>query len=407
MSNDDQPSNTIPATGDNSKSAVPSVSTSPVPVEQEDRGFLLERARQFLSSPQVRYEDVAVKRQFLQEKGISEKEIQGLLHEQPLPMPLVPPRTYPQPTPSNLPNILAGILRIMSWAAGGSALILMIYYRFILPRLTQSALARRSLRNHQTALLSRLSESLQGFRDTQRDSFAVLPKPSLGRELPQYSSCQTVDEIVLASSGRNDLPEHSLLRCALADFKLDGKEPTTEELFHVMCKKLPWLEADAPYQERLWNTLNESPRFQNATEVVGDPAHWSFVPPAPPPPSSLVSSLSDLKSSLPGPELSTAPGRFQHTLQAMSDFTGYLTTETYTLSTRQRHGLPGVKVVTGIEEDEVRKEIRALKGLVLNRYGTPLAIVQRCSSWSSQEIVHATSIRYHPSRKYVGRSTYE
>jgi hypothetical protein len=60
--------------------------------------------------------------------------------------------------------------------------------------------------------------------------------------------------------------------------------------------------------------------------------------------------------------------RFQHTLQALIDFTGYLTTKTYALASAI-HRLPGtVQSSTTPIEEEVRTEIKALKGLVLNRY---------------------------------------
>jgi hypothetical protein len=50
------------------------------------------------------------------------------------------------------------------------------------------------------------------------------------------------------------------------------------------------------------------------------------------------------------------------------DFTGYLTTKTYALATAM-HRLPGTtpSSATAIEEEEIRMEIKALKGLVLNR----------------------------------------
>lgn len=46
-----------------------------------DRTDLLEKARAFLTSPQVRYEDNAAKRRFLAEKGLNGAEIDGLLQE--------------------------------------------------------------------------------------------------------------------------------------------------------------------------------------------------------------------------------------------------------------------------------------------------------------------------------------
>jgi hypothetical protein len=60
---------------------------------------------------------------------------------------------------------------------------------------------------------------------------------------------------------------------------------------------------------------------------------------------------------------------FQHTLQALSDFTGYITTQLYALpSTSSYRGLGyNAGSTLGSDEEELRKEIRALKGLVLNR----------------------------------------
>ena len=46
-----------------------------------ERSDLLERARFFLASPQVRHEDVSAKRRFLVDKGLSETEIITLLQE--------------------------------------------------------------------------------------------------------------------------------------------------------------------------------------------------------------------------------------------------------------------------------------------------------------------------------------
>ena len=53
-------------------------SPSPAPT---DRAELLQRARAFLTSPQVRHEDASAKRRFLAEKGLTDTEIEGLLYE--------------------------------------------------------------------------------------------------------------------------------------------------------------------------------------------------------------------------------------------------------------------------------------------------------------------------------------
>ena len=54
---------------------------SPSSSTLEDRSGLLERARIFLNSPQVRYEEPVEKRKFLVEKGLNEEEIEGLMRE--------------------------------------------------------------------------------------------------------------------------------------------------------------------------------------------------------------------------------------------------------------------------------------------------------------------------------------
>lgn len=47
----------------------------------EDRSLLLSRARGFLQSPQIANQDAFSKRQFLQEKGLHEPEIEFLLRD--------------------------------------------------------------------------------------------------------------------------------------------------------------------------------------------------------------------------------------------------------------------------------------------------------------------------------------
>jgi hypothetical protein len=59
---------------------------------------------------------------------------------------------------------------------------------------------------------------------------------------------------------------------------------------------------------------------------------------------------------------------FQHTLQSLSDFTGYISAQVYVpyRPTPVGKGLPNSGIQNTLEE-ELRREIRALKGLVLNR----------------------------------------
>lgn len=125
----------------------------------------------------------------------------------------------------------------------------------------------------------------------------------------------------------------------------------------------------------MWRTLNDAPPF-HPTETTGlsESPQWSYhIPdPATRPTPPLLPALSKLQISV-AQAVSTRPAnRFQHTLRALIDFTGYLTTKTYALASAM-HRLPGTTMpspqtaTTGIEEEEIRMEIKALKGLVLNR----------------------------------------
>lgn len=77
-----------------------------------------------------------------------------------------------------------------------------------------------------------------------------------------------------------------------------------------------------------------------------------------------------LPRKVPAPPLSkteTVPLRpIQRILQTFADFTGYIATQTYAFGTHMR-GIGGSLTTNNTDVDEIRREIRALKGLVLNR----------------------------------------
>ncbi|EPS94305.1 hypothetical protein FOMPIDRAFT_1033410 [Fomitopsis schrenkii] len=325
-----------------------------------DRAELLEKARAFLNSPQVRNEDYAAKQSFLAEKGLNEPEIVGLLQELPPQAPLVPPRTYLQPPPSNLPGLLLGVARIFSWVAGSSAALLIIYFRFIYPTIAQSFQARHALRTHQKELLGRLTTSLEMLKATQAETAAVLPRLEVDEE-DQYREFQSLDDVLKASGESQDLPDITLLRCAIADLSADKKPTTAEAIFLVLEGKVSWLRDDegSVRHERLWQTLTDSPLLHE--EASEEPSSWTYTLPIPPPPPPLMQSLYALRTALPT-RTGHEPSRFQHTLNALTDLTGYIATRTYDSFRRiiEPGAAPGV-------EEEVKREIHALKGLVLNR----------------------------------------
>ncbi|KAN0097548.1 hypothetical protein V8E55_001994 [Tylopilus felleus] len=369
----------------------PPAETSQPVQEVSDRAELLARARTFISSPQVRLQDSDAKWTFLAEKGLTPSEIDQLLRESP---PSVPPRTYPAQPPSNLPNLFIGAARIFTWLTGASAIVLLIYYRYLLPRLTQSYQARLALRKHQSALIARLTESASALKATQAESYKDLPRAVTVYEDSQYAECRTIDDLLSrvasfreeTSEPDADIPDVTILRCALEELghtKTDGT--STEELFRHLESKLVWLggEEGATRQSDLWNQLNNCPLFVSSESKSITPSPlpldhpsrllWKYVPPPPPTTSPLLASLENLQAALPrsqdaAPASSDGPlpipimSARQRTLQVLSDFTGYITTQTYSL------GYPLIRGSDGdLVEDELRREIRALKGLVLNR----------------------------------------
>ncbi|KAJ3551653.1 hypothetical protein NM688_g4582 [Phlebia brevispora] len=329
----------------------------PPPIEPVDRTELLNRARAFLSSPQVMHEDLMAKRRFLAEKGLDNTEIEALLQEQP---PLIPPRTYPQPPPSNIPNLLTGVLRIISWIAGGSVVLLLAYFRYIYPRLNQTFQARLALRNHQKDLLARFTESLTITKQIQNETFAVLPQPHPYKETPQFAICHTTDDIISLVEDSHDIPGPSLLRCTIEELGLKGQKATTEAIFQHVESKFPWIQSqEEPQNEaKLWHILSDTALFES--QEVDGLNIWSYRPPPIPSPPPLVMSLQALDKALP----ETRPNEsvLQKTLQTLSDFTGYIASQTYTSPFYY-----GITSALTSEEEEIRREIRALKGLVLNR----------------------------------------
>jgi len=256
------------------------------------------------------------------------------------------------------------VARIVTWIAGGSAALLLVYFRFLYPRISQTFQARHSLRTHRKELLAKLTTSLESLKTTQAETNRVLPTPDPYQD-SLYGQCHTLDEIVATSEGKRDVPDFALLRCAIADITAQKKQTTTEEVFAILETKLPWLkeEDDGPQrQEKLWETLSTNPLFQH--EEVDNVSIWTYTAPPPVPEPPLLQSLHALRSAFPE-RPAPQTGRFQHTLEALTDLTGFIATGTYSFFRPPTAQFMSSQLST--DEEEVRREIRALKGLVLNR----------------------------------------
>lgn len=110
-------------------------------------------------------------------------------------------------------------------------------------------MARHSIMGHQNTLLKQLVGSLETTREAQKSTFATLPKVEPLHEIVPYRDCQTLADIVAAKEAKPPpkIPPYTVLSCALADFVAKGEQPTTEELFHEISSKLPWIEGNTSY----------------------------------------------------------------------------------------------------------------------------------------------------------------
>ncbi|KAJ7591498.1 hypothetical protein C8J56DRAFT_565079 [Mycena floridula] len=326
-----------------------------------------------MASAVFQHLDDPSKRAFLTERGLKEPEIDALLRGTP---PIIPPRTYPQPPPSHLPNLLLGIARIASWLAGGSLLVMFIYRRLLLPRITHTSLAREALQKHHLALIQRLAASTASFKKSRAESLSNLPVPH--DEPASFAKCSSLEEVIQESDSQKlqlvDIPPQTLLRCAITDLvkEKDGG-PTTDELFELLENKIPWLtsvEEGNAYEHKLWEALSTRPVFlsdSDDTQVVSrsSSARWSYVPPQSPSPPPLVTALASLLVFSSRKQSSQKFSLYQHTLQSLVDLTGYISSHIY-IPYRQS-GIGASGTTAGNIEDDLKKEIRALKGLVLNR----------------------------------------
>lgn len=194
--------------------------------------------------------------------------VANLWSGQPLHRPAVPPRTYPQLPPSNLPTLLLGLARLFSWIAGGSALLIAMYYvgvasaccdvmadvsqRFLLPRIAQTTNARHSLKTHHVILMRRLTTSLSFLKESQAEFHAVLPHPQPFKEPAKFAGCHSVAEVLMELGEKDpvmqNMPPVSLIRCGIHDYgrgkEGDVAKPTTEELFRYLEGQVPWLVSE-------------------------------------------------------------------------------------------------------------------------------------------------------------------
>ncbi|KDQ17232.1 hypothetical protein BOTBODRAFT_64259 [Botryobasidium botryosum FD-172 SS1] len=273
---------------------------------------LINRARLFLLAPSVRNRDDAGKREFLLEKGLNAEEIDGLLAEVPNAPPPIPPRSYSMilqkqpPPPSNLPLFLISLCRAFAYVSAASGVVLFAYFKYILPRLSEAFQARRDLRTQQIDLLIRLNERLTVLRD----------------EVKAPSPAEADPEAQVEANGE------------------EQKQGDNEE--EVATKSVP----PSPTYTALVHLISVLPSLHRVTSTP--------------------------IATTPTPASTSSTPTYATTLHALTQLTAYISSQTYLFSSSSSSYSPwnvsgfGNRQL-GPAEEEVRREIKALKGLVLNR----------------------------------------
>ncbi|KAF8591495.1 hypothetical protein K439DRAFT_901504 [Ramaria rubella] len=336
-----------------------SASPSEEQVKVNDRTTLIEKAQSFLLSPTIRYEDEDAKRRFLQEKGLTPDEIERLIRELPRQPPPIPPRTYPPPPPSNLPILLASLLRVFTWTIGISGVIFMGYYKFLLPRMTRSLGARHKLKLHQIELMSRLHGRIEEMRKTREETYYALP-PTESEELPV--EIKSFSELPMSTDGESIHPLILIIRCAFLE--QPKRRLTIDELYYQLITQFPGFSKrnEHEFKRHIKHEILKSRLFDKDAESgieywslrVHTDSHMSTA-------RSLEILRDTVSRSFRGRNV------YQHTFKSLTDLTAFLSRETFALyGSNAGFRLPGGHLL-GPAEEEVRRDIRALKGLVLNR----------------------------------------
>ena len=121
--------------------------------------------------------------------------------------------------------------------------------RYIYPKIAQTYHARISLRSHRSALLERMTRSLEELKEKQHATFAALPQPAPFRELAKYAGCHGLDQLAIAAGDLQDVPPITMLRCAIEDCSKAEQKATSAELFHALEVKFPWVAEEGSQHE--------------------------------------------------------------------------------------------------------------------------------------------------------------
>ncbi|KAG8977994.1 hypothetical protein FRB90_008610 [Tulasnella sp. 427] len=268
-------------------SSLLTATSAPTDITPEQlKAYLLEKARQFLHTPEIRWQETEKKREFLLAKGLDRRDIKMLLEEVAPPPPPLPPRNYPGAKESRFMYLLkwfAKFTKVCAYVAGTSAAAAFLYWWLMLPRISSSLAARHELQAQRLAQADKLKDQVE--------------------EVARSREISVRDEITVVDDSAESTAEHG------------ANHPTDES-------------------------------FKDLTRA-----------------------LSDLRTSLTTLRFARQVDKSrQETLDSINGLTGYVSSRVYSVPGYTANGgIVKRPPVLGPIEDEVKSEIRALKGLVLNR----------------------------------------
>jgi hypothetical protein len=105
---------------------------------------------------------------------------------------------------------------------------------------------------HHLALLRRLTTTLASLKESQAESYAVLPRPRPYKEPVIFADCHSLAELLGQLEEKDlaiqDIPTVSFVRCGVEDFgkgrEGDAAKPTTHEFFQFLESQVPWLVSE-------------------------------------------------------------------------------------------------------------------------------------------------------------------
>ncbi|EJD53531.1 hypothetical protein AURDEDRAFT_110367 [Auricularia subglabra TFB-10046 SS5] len=262
--------------------------------------------------------------------------------------------------------MLFGLVRLLKYTAVGSAVLTFVYLTYALPRLNLVLELRASLYQLHAKLLLQLQGKLLELKALED---ATAGEAVSGAEAAQDEKQQDGESVAHAPREQVDAPlpyERNIRDVLLA---APEQKVSFEALMDALSSKFTWFSrSQKHYRSIVLQTLEKGTDFEvkvddvEASIALKDPSRFTA-----PSDSAETLALRALKESATKLRRQQTAGG---TLQSIVDLTSYISSQTYaylgSYSTFRPAGMSGSAHLAPAEDD-IRREIRSLKSLLLNR----------------------------------------